>query len=63
MTVSVNLREKRLMNKDLELIEDYLTKRFELTGNELISNLEAIDGRYKFDYYRNRCIKRVYGFL
>jgi len=48
MTISVN--EKKLMNQDLDLIEDYLKERFELNGNDLISNLDAFDSRYKFDY-------------
>ena len=43
-------KEKNLMNQDLDLIEDYLTKRFELEENELKYNLEAFESRYKFSY-------------
>ncbi len=50
MSVSVNVTEKKLMNQDLDLIEDYLNKRFKLKGTELISNLEALESRYIFDY-------------
>lgn len=50
MIVSEDIAEKKLMNYDLDLIEDYLSERFELEGKELIYNLEALECRYKFDY-------------
>ncbi|MCE7698485.1 MAG: hypothetical protein K8E24_006475 [Methanobacterium paludis] len=49
MIVSENI-EKKQMNHDLDLIEDYLNKRFELKRNELVFNLEAFESRYKFNY-------------
>ena len=50
MSVSIDKTEKKLMNNDLDLIEDYLSKRFELRGNELMGNLDALGCRYKFNY-------------
>lgn len=50
MSVNVDRMEKKLMNQDLDMIEDYLNKRFELDRNELVTNMDAIEGRYKFNY-------------
>ena len=50
MDINEDMAEKKLMNHDLDLIEDYLNKRFKLKRNELIYNLEALECRYKFNY-------------
>ncbi|UTB33426.1 MAG: hypothetical protein NKF70_03995 [Methanobacterium sp. ERen5] len=50
MIINVDRMEKKLMNQDLDIIEDYLNKRFELERNELVTNMDAIEGRYKFNY-------------
>ena len=50
MNFNEDKKEKKLMNYDLDIIEGYLNQRFELKENELIHNLDALEGRYKFKY-------------
>ena len=43
-------KEKKLMNHDLDLIEDYLSKRFQIDTKELKCNLEVFECRYQFNH-------------